>query len=158
VQKDGSGNIRDGPIIKNDPSLTSGGSASAKKRTKKVASASSATSAATGTAAPTPEEVDGGAPKHRLDSLMEELTAPASNERENYYRERTKRIKIENMFATKREEIRLLGQKAEMQAQISEAVLKCYESAKLMEQAGAKESAEKLRENAEKLLNDKLLS
>jgi hypothetical protein len=152
IPEDASGNIGDGPIIVLHPS------SSAKRRTKEVASARSATAAVTGNAAPAPGEADDSATTHQLESLSEELNEPASNERENYYRERTKRVKIENMFATKREEIRLLGQKAEIQAQISEAVLKCYESAKLMEQAGAKESAEKLRENAEKLLNDKLLS
>jgi hypothetical protein len=158
IPEDASDKVRDGPVIILHPSLTSCAPPRERKRTKELASDSNATAAATGTVASKPAEADDGATKHQLESLLEELNATASNERENYYKERTKRIKIENMFATKREEIRLLGQKAETQAQISEAVLKCYESAKLMEQAGAKESAEKLRENAEKLLNDKLLS
>lgn len=87
----------------------------------------------------------------------DQLESPVSNERDDYYREQTKKLKIDNMFTTKREEIRLLEQKAKMQARVSKAVLKCYEIARLMEEAGARESAEKLRESVEKLLNDNLL-
>jgi len=77
-----------------------------------------------------------------------------SKERDSYYHQRTKKLKIENKNGKEREGLKLASQRAQSSADIAQSITQMYAAAKQASENGASEKVvRKIRARAERLVS-----